>query len=204
MSPAPKGKPKLRKRLDRPSVLEAARNYLRRGWTPVPLPDGAKGPKQKGWPELCQQITKANAADHFDNVFGNIGVKLGADSDGLIDVDLDCKEACRLAPYILPPTLTYGRPSKPRSHWLYKSQRLHTLVERATLQFTDLDGSMLVELRVGGGGKAAQTMVPPSFHPSGELVAWTAGETEPFPVENDADFLTGIKIFAAAILLARH
>src|SRR5690606_32784070 len=49
----------------------------------------------------------------------NVGVRLGEPSGWLVDVDLDCAEAIALAPMFLPPTATFGRLSKPRSHWLY-------------------------------------------------------------------------------------
>lgn len=45
---------------------------------------------------------------------------LGTPSGGLVDVDLDSPEAVCLAPHVLPETgATFGRASKPRSHFLY-------------------------------------------------------------------------------------
>jgi Protein of unknown function (DUF3631)/Bifunctional DNA primase/polymerase, N-terminal len=196
-------KEKLHKRLDRPSVREAARDYVRRGWKPISIPDGGKNPMQRGWPDIARSMTEANVNEHFNDALGNIGILLGPDSGGLVDVDLDCPEACVLAPFMLPPTLTFGRKSKPASHWLFQSDSLHTHVRLATLAFAAPDGAMLVECRVGGGGKAANTMFPPSRHPKGENVCWTEGcPTEPLAVE--ADFLLKVKLLATAALLVRH
>jgi hypothetical protein len=88
----------------------------------------------------------------------------GGRSGGLVDADLDCPEALDLAPEILPPTAAiFGRPSKPKSHWLYSVEGV-----AQSLTFKDpITGAMLVELR-GDGGR--QTLFPPSRHPSGERV----------------------------------
>jgi len=50
---------------------------------------------------------------------------------------------------------------------------------KAALQFKDPDAGaddkgMLLELRCGGGGKAAQTVFPGSVHPSGQEITWAS------------------------------
>ena len=43
--------------------------------------------------------------------------------DGLWAIDLECKEALKLAKYFLPPTPTVlDRPGKPASRWVYRSR----------------------------------------------------------------------------------
>ena len=158
----------------RPSArtpLDAARDYLARGWQPLPLPARAKAPRTRGWQHL--RLTEPELAEHFGGTPGNIGVLLGEPSGGLVDVDLDSPEALALAERLLPPTASrFGRPSKPGSHRLYVA---HPLPE--TEQFIDAGvdgtrpGAMLVELRATG----AQTVFPPSVHPGGESVAVGGG-----------------------------
>src|SRR5262249_45115548 len=90
-----------------------AASYAARGWKVVPIPLGEKGPKHKGWEQRSFD-------PHRDFDGTNIGVQLGAKSGGLTDVDLDCIEAIKLAVHLLPKTnATFGRASKPESHWLY-------------------------------------------------------------------------------------
>jgi putative DNA primase/helicase len=51
----------------------------------------------------------------------NVGVVLGTNSGGLVDIDLDCPEALKIAPIFLPPTgFRFGRKSKPESHHFYR------------------------------------------------------------------------------------
>src|SRR6478672_5845050 len=93
-----------------------ARDFLKRGWSPLPIPAGKKRPHIKGWPELRV------AMENVDRYFGidplNIGILLGEASADLVDVDLDCDEACTAAPFFLPPTnAVFGRQSKPASHY---------------------------------------------------------------------------------------
>jgi hypothetical protein len=134
----------------------------------------------------------------------NVGVILGPASGGLTDVDLDHALAVSLARHFLPNTgAVFGRASKPASHWLYNTD-LAERVPQAALQFKDPDtNAMLVELRIGGGGKAAQTMFPGSVHPpTGEPVTWMR-DGEPARV-NSEDLVKAVqKIAAAAVLAAR-
>jgi hypothetical protein len=134
-------------------LLEAAQRYLRRGWMPVYVPPGVKGPNRKGWEK--QRLTEAELPAHFSRP-GNVGIILGEASGNLVDVDLDCPEALELADRYLPatPSMT-GRPSAPRSHRWYVSD------VPATRQFRDpKTREMIVELRSTGG----QTLVGPSRH----------------------------------------
>src|SRR5215471_14952240 len=150
--------------------LDIALSYIERGWNPVPVPFKSKAPDGVGWQtRICE---KTNVAQLFNGGPMNVGVLLGATSGGLTDVDLDCPEAVAIAPYVLAPTdAIFGRPTKRSSHWLYETD-LSVETDQASVQFKAPDGSMLVELRIGGGGKGAQTVFPGSVHVSGERIDW--------------------------------
>lgn len=174
-----------------PNLLETARAYLRRGYMPVPVPAGVKGPRLKGWQRL--RLTESELPAHFGNG-GNIGLLLGEPSGGLIDVDLDCDEARALAPQYLPETPSKsGRRSAPNSHWWY-------IVDGAIApkQYRDPQTNrMIVELR----GTGQQTLVGPSIHVSGEAYDMLDGE----PAGVDAATLaSAVAALAESILRARH
>lgn len=173
--------------------LEWARYYRSRGWCPLPLPTGEKNPKSngKGW------HTREYDDDCFEGE-GNLGTIL---KDNTLDVDLDATEAVAVAPYFLPPTqLIHGRASKPRSHWWYAGQGE---MPGGVQQFRDpLDSAMLVELRATDSAKGAMTVVPPSIHPSGEVVVWHE-RGEPGAVAISA-LHRHVALVAATALLARH
>lgn len=143
-------------------TIAAALDYRRRGWRVVPIPAGQKGPREKGWQD--RDMGLAEIPQRFA-AGCNVGVILGSRSGELVDADLDCLEALGLADIYLPETgAIFGRPSKPRSHWLHiaPGARYESFADPA-------DGSMLVELRADGpDGGAHQTVFPPSPHPSGE------------------------------------
>ena len=150
-------------------LRQLARSVIARDISPVPVPIGGKGPNLKDWQHL--RITADNVGDYFNGTKPiNVGVIMGPASGDLTDVDLDCKEAVALAPHFLPRTNSiYGRPGKRRSHYLYKcTDADHT----ATIRRIDDAKKCLVELRLGGGGKGAQSVMPGSLHPSGERYEW--------------------------------
>ena len=143
----------------------------------VPISHKQKAPKIKAWEKL--NITADNAAKFFNGADQNIGVQLGARSKGLTDVDLDCAEAVRLAPHFLPPTnAVFGRASKPSSHYLYN---IGDAPEKATEQLKDENKQTIIELRMGGGSAAAQTVFPGSTHPSGETIQWVTRRAARLP-----------------------
>ncbi len=173
------------------SILDAACAYVRAGRAVVPVPRGRKGPVIEAWQKL--RLTESDLPHYFGNGENNVGILLGEPSRHFTDVDLDCLEALALWSYFLPQTdLIHGRPGKPASHRWYIS-------EGAKLeQFEDVDGTMLVELRSTRG----QTLVPPSVHPSGEVLGW---ECEGTPAVVDATSLrAAVARLAAAAILARH
>ena len=135
------------------TVAEAARQYIAAGLPPLPVPYRQKKPVIEGWPKLrltADDVPKYfNGNDHPQN----IGLLLGDDS-GTTDADLDCMEAVRAAPFLLPETrMKFGHASRPVSHWFYRMDP-----PRTSLAYKDTDGKMILELRCqardGIGGDA--------------------------------------------------
>lgn len=176
---------------------EVARDLIARGYKPVPIPIGSKGPTLANWPRVPIGI------DNVDTYFQgplNIGVQMGQTSGGLTDVDLDCAEAVELAEYFLPKTHSvYGRSGKRRSHHLYICRDAE---DRASIKLSDEQKACIIELRLGGGKKGAQSLVPGSIHPSGEPYEWDEDD-EPAEV-SCADLKAAIVRIAAGVLISRH
>ena len=179
--------------IDTDYTREAALGYIVKGWSVVPIAPGQKTPGVAGWPDL--RIKAEDIDKHFPpGEPMNVGLILGQASGGLVDVDLDCEEAVALAPIFLPGTgMIHGRPGNPSSHWWYKLSG--GTVGRAA--FTGVGGGSIVEVR----GDGHQTVVPPSLHPSGDLLAWVR-EGEPATVSL-ATLKRAVERLAAAVVLAR-
>ncbi|MFT3840779.1 MAG: bifunctional DNA primase/polymerase [Myxococcaceae bacterium] len=177
------------------SPLEIAHALIERGWSPIPIPFAQKGPKISDWPNL--RITSANVASYFGDDRGNVGVLLGAASNNLVDIDLDCPETVELAPRFLASTGTFGRPSKLKSHWLYLVNGVSSRKFKSP-EKVERDGKpkVLVEIRSTG----AQTVFPGSTHPSGEVITWHS-EAEPIELEPDDLELRVAKLATAALLV---
>jgi hypothetical protein len=173
------------------TALRAAQRYDRRGFAVVSIPYGKKSPVLEGWEIL--RLTSEELPKHFNGQPQNVGLLLGNPSGGLVDVDLDTREAAKVVGRFLPPTLTSGRESSPHSHWWYVSP------DTKTTRFKDVNGEVLVEVRSTG----TQTLVAPSVHPSGERVVWH--DTGPEFTEAEAgELLERVRQLATATLIARH
>jgi P4 family phage/plasmid primase-like protien len=183
-----------REKTDHDEVLEAVREYRRRGWSPTPLAGKIPAVGGVGW----------QVRDHSDAEFTpgrNVGIIF---SNGLVDVDLDAPQARAAAPYLLPETnAVFGRASTPCAHWLFRTEKVV-----ATQQFSDpqieagaAQKGMLVELR--SGNRTHQTMVPPSLHPeTGERLVWAkAGDASEI---GSQELVAAVRRLAAAALLARN
>ena len=171
-------------------VRAAAADYLKRGWCPLPLKPKDKAPAvERNWPQFKTSLETLEADFHPHE---NIGIILGKRSGGLIDVDLDCQEANNVADVLAPKTdLVSGRGGARRSHRWY----VMNPVPPKIIQYEDVDGTMLVELRSTGG----QTMVAPSIHPNGDKFEW-----EKFEEPGTGLTVAIVGRIAAAALLARH
>jgi hypothetical protein len=173
------------------SAKKLAAFYAAQGWRIVPIPHGSKNPNTKDWP---------NRTFEPKHITQNVGVILGPVSGGLVDVDLDSTDALALAPYFLPETLTFGRESKPASHWLFKCEG----VRADKLWFGPKDDRELIEIRAQnatGDGCGHQTVFPGSVHESGEAIDF---DNAVEPTEIDAgDLIWAVAKLATASTIAK-
>jgi hypothetical protein len=143
-------------------VNAASRQYLARGWHPVPIPAGAKAPTVPHWP-----TTDFSDTDLWfpTEARQNIGLILGDRGGGLICVDLDSVEARAFAADFLPPTATGGR--LPNSHWFYVCPGIESRKFRAPG-----NNKPIIEILSTGN----QVVVHPSIHPTGAVYRPITGE----------------------------
>lgn len=194
-------------------VRACASEYTALGWRVLPVVYREKRPagEWKRWKVAAPPMSPAELVALFDGTRPhNLGVVLGTVSGGLVDVDLDCPEALALAPLYLPPTLTFGRASKPRSHWLYTSPGSTYAKYNAARASEDASVETLLELRADmesvPGESAGQTVFPPSIHVSGEPVEWSAdcaGMQGPAQIDA-ADLRKRTRHLAAACVVQRY
>ncbi len=173
------------------------KRYLDEGWSPIPIPAGEKGPRGSGW-----ESKSYSPADFSAGM--NVGVHLGR---GLLDIDLDAKEAAVAADMLLPQTnRVSGRIGKPRSHRFYTVNPALPVVHHVPYYGVGGSSDTIVELRaLSKNGSPTQTVIPPSLHPSGEQVAWDQ-DGKPFHCETQEQLdtlRTGVRNVAVAVLLAR-
>lgn len=179
--------------------IEVAVQAIRRGYTPVAIRDGIKRPYGTGWQHTRWQDTEEGleqARTFFTEAAGkgapDLGLLLGKPSGGLVDVDLDHPLALRLRDYFIPPTaMETGRAGRVLSHRWYRVE--DSLMD--TRQFKLPDGSVIIEYRSTG----AQTVIPPSTHPSGEKYLW---EGEPWGGERGPAQVNGKMLMIQVTLLA--
>jgi len=197
-APSPQPPPSPEGIVDNP--LAIARGYLERGWNPIPVSRRTKKPIGNGWQH--RRLDSETVIEAFNRADMNVGVQLGPMSSGLTDVDLDCPEAVAIGSMLLPDSNNiFGRAGKPRSHWLYGTT-LADKIAKACLQFKDVDGTMMLELKIGGGGKGTQSVFPGSTHTSGEAIEWDQ-DGELVTVDDDK-LLQQVRCLAVAVILARH
>lgn len=167
-------------------IRQVAQTYIDAGYAVVPLVTGEKR-ASSSW-----QKKTYTAADFKPD--DGIALKCGEASGWLVDVDLDSVEAIEAAKLLLPHTgLVHGRPGKPDSHYWFICEGVKTT------QFADAGkGGMLVEIRSTGG----YTAVPPSGHPSGDILAWVL-QRKPMTIDKDA-LCQVVREVALTAILVRH
>src|SRR5687767_12812903 len=98
---------------------EAALRYLDEGLAPIPVPFRSKNPSFQGWQKL--KVTPETVGEYFPTGRKmNVGIRLGAPSNGVSDVDCDSLDSISIAEAFLPNTRRFGRPQKPKSHVLVR------------------------------------------------------------------------------------
>tara|TARA_B100001027_G_C16237993_1_gene317937 strand:- start:163 stop:891 length:729 start_codon:yes stop_codon:yes gene_type:complete len=152
------------------------------------LHSNSKRPVSNDWPNQGQSGATVLSRGT------NIGLILGNPS-GLLNVDLDCHEAKLLVDIILPlPVATFDRVTTNSGHYLYKAT---TTGPRKS--FTSTGKSTLVKLR----GDGSQTMIPPSVHPNGIQLAFTAVNEKASLVAYD-ELLKAVNLLAACSEIAQN
>ena len=137
-------------------AVGAARSWLELGIRAVPLRPRSKIPSGgEGWNTL--RINE-KTIDKFFKRGDNLGGLWGEPSNWIVDIDLDWDEAAQFAEFYLPSTFTYGRLSRPRTHYLYRCKGAVSLS-----RLTKEDGK-IIEIRSTG----SQSVLPPSMHPDHE------------------------------------
>lgn len=138
------------------------------GWKILPVAQRGKRPLVARWPELASDDPDqvAQWGERFPGC--NWGLKLGPDS-GVVDVECDDQAAedalGELFGGDLPVTPIFK--SSRGSHRIFRyNQRLP---DKAVVFIDKL------EIRIGGGGQGAQSLIPPSIHPTGAAYEWLPG-----------------------------
>lgn len=167
--------------------------YAKHGWWVVKVPHRKKAPVGDGWEKQRLGSREIISTFNVDEKM-NLGVILGA--SGVVDIDLDCEEARRLAGYLLPPTgMRFGRNAAPNSHWIYTA----TLNGERTKRYEGPDQVVICEIRCSIG---SQTVFPPSVHESGDVIGF---ESKDDPAHVDVSKLRDAAgEVAAGSLLLRH
>lgn len=184
--------------------VELAKHYRRKfGWTVIPVEPMQKAPGYDKWErtryESDEDIERAFARHPWSRP--NISVLLGKPSNNLIDIDLDIREAARLAPAFLPKTgMSFGRASKPdASHYFYTATdklpktTMYKLPIKEAGKEDAPDYTMILEFRAN-----MHTVIPPSTYWNDSL-RWMVN-TEPPKVDADALKRSVSELAAAAAL----
>ena len=149
-----------------PNIREAVSDYIKRGLRPILVKEQSKIPVSRAW-----QNTQP-APENF-GATQNVGVILGPLSNNLVDIDLDCPEACRVAalPCLFGDLPAFGREGKVPGHRLVHCPDLPATESKCIkLAFGKENGGRCVmELRAGKG----YTVFPPSIHEA--PVVWANG-----------------------------
>lgn len=156
----------------------------------VPLKQMEKLPSNGGWTNT--PCSWEELQSHLGSG-GNLGLLLGTKT-GYIDVDCDCLAAVELARRVLPKPAGHFARNGESAHYIYQS----TSEELETLRFQQASGT-IIELR----GNGAQTMIPPSIHPSGQQLEW-AGIDSGVAYQDYSELKMLVSAIAASVVLIDH
>jgi predicted P-loop ATPase len=153
--------------IDFPTTPPWLKSYYDRGFRLIFYGSKRKGPEGQ---EALKWTERSDKAEDYKPGM-NVGCFTGHEIQPgkfLVDIDFDWSDGLPLAKRILPATgFGFGRASRTISHSFYTSPT--PLVSQ---KFENIDGRPIVELRGTklDGTIGLQTMMPPSIHPSGEVV----------------------------------
>lgn len=150
------------------NILQAALSYAERGWRVVPLIPRGKRPAVEAWQTAATTDQDKIAAWWDANPEYNVGIALGEHS-GIVDIEYDSDLGRETAAKLFAETYTPSYASGSRSvHRLFRWS--NDLPKTAVIK--NLRG---LEIRIGGGGRGAQSVFPPSVHPDGPVYQWDRG-----------------------------
>ena len=159
------------------SLRQHAMLYRRNNWTPYRLSEKQKKPPGK---KAANVVGDDNIDQLLNRDSYNLGVLLGSESDGLVDLDLDWPEAGVVGSQIFRDLPCFGRAGAPSSHRLArcpdseKSLKFSLPSSVSDSRLPDAHKMTVLEVRASG-----HTMFPPSIHPNGEEVKWEKESTLP-------------------------
>jgi len=129
-------------------------------------PSPGKHPTHKDWASIASN-DEDQIIDWFDGRSDrNVGLLLGPESR-VIDIEFDDERGRELADKLLSDVITPTYTSGRSVHRLFLWDE-----ELPDIQKRVING---LEIRLGGGGKSTQSVVPPSLHHSGQPYVWNAG-----------------------------
>ena len=125
-----------------------------------------KQPRFKAWADTASSDEEIVGGWFEKFPKSNIGILLGPAS-GFIDVEFDSEEGRKTADRILTNSITPTYRSARSVHRLYRWSGDMPAIQK--FAYAGL------EIRLGGGDKSTQSVLPPSLHPSGTRYEWLEG-----------------------------
>ena len=149
-------------------------NYIKHGWSLVPIPPGTKGPKTPGWNK------RENALKDSTLIPPDHGVGLCHAYSGTCAIDIDAWDSAVIALaehnidlnalYDAPDAVIIDSGNPGHGKLIYAMPFGLTL---ASKKITDDNGKVVYELRcASANGLTLQDLLPPSKHPSGTTYQW--------------------------------
>lgn len=164
--------------------LQSALSYAAAGLHVVLLGDAGtkkgKVPRLKDWGNKTT-LDEETLLDHFESFpNANLGVLLGP-TGGVIDVEFDNEQGRNTAAKLFENCITPTYESVRSIHRLFKWSG-----EIPPVQKIEFEG---LEIRLGGGNKQTQSVLPPSVHPDGTEYRWLEGlsihEVDPVEIPDE-------------------
>lgn len=148
------------------AIRQAGLEYARLGWKIVLLHPKNKRPIGEAW-QVKATDDEESLSDQFDKwPDANIGLLLGPAS-GVIDIEFDDDQGRLTAEQLFHDCFTPTYKSSRSTHRLFRWSG-----DLPDVQKVLIEG---LEVRIGGGDKAAQSVLPPSRHPTGSHYVWMQG-----------------------------
>ena len=153
------------------SLMEAVK-LAKRGWHLLPIKSGEKRPILDDWGNKASADAKQIERWSVQFPACNWGLLLGPKS-GIIDVEDDSPEGREIleSAMELSGVVTPCYSSGKSIHRLFQYDERFSELTAVTYQLFGC------EFRFGVGGKAAQSVIPSSVHPSGAVYAWLPGRS---------------------------